>query len=1818
MSSNTNPGTPPATDYGVRRVRDDLHDTLRSYVEASYHVRDESLIRERHALLLQPGSIVQKPFIEATPVYEQVADAYDKLKHVPAAARELLKALSQLRNPSVGVFPRPYVHQVRALEAFLGRGEDLIVSTGTGSGKTETFLMNILGQLVVEAKRSPRTAKKRGLRALLLYPMNALVSDQLARIRRLFGDPRVADELEAQCGRRIRFGMYTSRTPYPGPRDGEKDARHMRLMFEGFYLEKDAAGNWCEAAARKALLQAKGKWPCKDLLAFFGQPGQQWKNRLVTQPADTELLTRHEMHLCCPDLLITNYSMLEYMMMRPIERGIFKDTIAWLESDPKSSLILVLDEAHTYRGAGGAEVALLIRRLQARLRLPRERFRCILTSASLGDPADVERFARDLTGLPAASKHTFCPPITGQRESRPVPRPGTPEEAAALAAFDRASFQNYALRPDAATAAVADLAVRLGWPAPPADDLAQYLFDRLTGWGPVEQLIARVSGDATEFTSLTQKLFPAVPPAEAEPATEALLGLATFARRRADDRVLVPTRLHLFFRGLPAQFACTNRKCSARLDTTAESYLLGRLHTLPRLHCPCGCRTYELITHRRCGTAFLRGYLEGPSGNFLWHEPSGLAGLDPLAPLTEVQLLIQERHPEAVTRNEVVEAWLDPATGRLETTRPSEPDAWLRVHLPTLGAHQPDPRHRQFVVCPVCRKKCWRAKRSDIMDLVTKGEAPFSNLVKTQVRSQPPQREEKLEFPNGGRKSLLFSDGRQKAARLARDIPREVELDSFRTALALAVKALEAEGTESRPIHKLYVAFVSVAATHFLAYFDGDSQKHLLTHIRDFANTYGGDLHVALDDMVPNPVPPRYQEALLRQLCSRFYSLAYTTLGFVGPARTPLNNFRKELATPLAGDADGIAIAWMLQLLQEDLAFDANTSDSMREIVAGYDVKGWGGEGRLPAAVRELLGSHADLARAQVEQLEQRLRQFFCGPAKNGEYRLDPGKVRIVIDLDRPWHYCRDCTFLSPVTILGRCINCAGNRVEALDPRTDPYIRSRKGFFRQPVERCLAGQERPVHVCAEEHTAQLSHRDEGVVHATTERHELRFQDIILDQAQDEGPIDVLSCTTTMEVGVDIGSLVAVGLRNVPPQRENYQQRAGRAGRRGSAVSTVLTFSQEGPHDSYYYANPYKIISDPPRKPKVHANNPRIARRHVHAYLLQTFFHETLDRGVQPPGGAGGGLDTALGMTTGFFLGTDDPGFTLPAFRAWIQHEILPAKAARTAGIVAWLPPGIDPDPAAWVRQTAQDLLGKLGQRAKTLSAGGEAAARAAQLLLDDLFDQGILPTYAFPTDLASFLVEGKDGYRIVEKEKPQQGINQALSEYAPGRLVVIDKVTYRSGGVTASTLATEPNRAAPLFSRQRDYVFCPDCSFVHVPHVAGDVELAGCPLCGRTEDLSRASMITPEVFYPEHGQPVNPTDRDQDLTYASSAQFPQPVADDDDADWHPVGEHGQIRYAIDQPLVVVNRGDEETNDGFLVCDHCGQAGLASKGEPPYHRRPYLIQVPPRQPHPGKCPGIFRNVFLGNLFRSDLMLLRITLKPPFGQNLADRVFRVAVEDALRSLAEGLLKAASLHLDIDPGEFSAGFRLLPRHGKRFLRADVYLFDNLSGGAGYAEQAGQEIDAVLLRLTDVLTKCPNDCETSCQGCLRHYGNRFWHESLDRWLALSLLSYLRDGNAPPTTGLGEQARRLESLRRMLELDGYQARTAAVLDGQFVPLLVTRDDHSVAVGTYHGLLDENAPAFSHPLEVLDGRRGVTVRLVNDYRLTRNLPAAYQEVRDLL
>jgi len=239
-----------AADHGVHTTAFRLTESLRSYIEAQYHIRNESLIRERRRLLEDAGAVSQKPFVESTPVYE-LDRPYAELA-IPTPVKNVLTHLSEL---DVGIFSRPYVHQATSLEAFFSRQRDLIVATGTGSGKTESFLMPIIGQLMMEADGRSQCVAMPGVRALLLYPMNALVNDQLSRIRRLLGSGRGSELVSAGRPFPVRFASYTGRTAYPGPRTSKRDTERIEPLFEEFYLPI------LEDAAKEARLRAIGQLP---------------------------------------------------------------------------------------------------------------------------------------------------------------------------------------------------------------------------------------------------------------------------------------------------------------------------------------------------------------------------------------------------------------------------------------------------------------------------------------------------------------------------------------------------------------------------------------------------------------------------------------------------------------------------------------------------------------------------------------------------------------------------------------------------------------------------------------------------------------------------------------------------------------------------------------------------------------------------------------------------------------------------------------------------------------------------------------------------------------------------------------------------------------------------------------------------------------------------------------------------------------------------------------------------------------------------------------------------------------------------------------------------------------------------------------------------------------------------------------------------------------------------------------------------------------------------------------------------------------------
>jgi hypothetical protein len=345
-----------------------LHRALRDYIEATYHVSHRTLVDQRGALLDQVGVIHQRPYLESTPRYKAGKKFADL--GLPAAALDIFTAVSA-RKGDLGllIHDPPYQHQALSTQLSLVEGQprgddrhrlgqDRVLppadprqarhrSQGEGEGVRRDQRRSGDGALPDERarQRSARTS-----------PAAARRSAHRATLRRLVRPPRALRALHqphALPGR-SRQGE--------GPRSPEADREVLR---EGARTRRRSclAGASGGRAPRRRAEEARQVAGEADLAAWYGKGRWLDKNgdfkRCVTLPDDPELVTRHEVHAAPPDVLVTNYSMLEYMLMRPLERPIFDRTREWLEKNPEERFLLVIDEAHLYRGAQGAEVALL-------------------------------------------------------------------------------------------------------------------------------------------------------------------------------------------------------------------------------------------------------------------------------------------------------------------------------------------------------------------------------------------------------------------------------------------------------------------------------------------------------------------------------------------------------------------------------------------------------------------------------------------------------------------------------------------------------------------------------------------------------------------------------------------------------------------------------------------------------------------------------------------------------------------------------------------------------------------------------------------------------------------------------------------------------------------------------------------------------------------------------------------------------------------------------------------------------------------------------------------------------------------------------------------------------------------------------------------------------------------------------------------------------------------------------------------------------------------------------------------------------------------
>lgn len=1674
---------------GAYAVHAALLQRLKDYLNSQYFGKSQTLLRGVEKKLKSKGGIFQEPYIESSQAYLESADGIAG-SNLPDGLKAFFGNLS---DAGLGVYATPYSHQVKALEAAV-EGRDVFVATGTGSGKTECFMWPIVAKLYREASEKPGCWQQRGLRTIILYPMNALVSDQLSRLRRLIGDQehRFVAAFRNGCShmvRRPQFGMYTGRTPYPGAEPNSNDDNELAKTLEMLLLPSDEDG---QEAYRHLLRQ--GKIPAKEDLSAFIQRLRMHKH--APDPEDAELLTRFEMQVSCPDILITNYSMLEYMLLRPRERRMWEETRAWLEMDSSNRILFVIDEAHMYRGASGGEVALLIRRLFRKLRIGRDRVQFILTTASMPystemDRNAVRRFFDDLTGGPGQGEMLF---LQGEGKSLPS---NTPREISdrAFDAFDLDHFED-----DETTKLTA---INSFWRAADAtvpvfssvDEAGVWMYGHLLDYFVFRQLSLACRGTACSLEELRTKIFPDVDDKERGlRSVSVLLALAPLAKSDK-DAVLFPVRMHMLFRGLHGVYACVNPMCPGHVDGEVS---LGDVSVLDgHTVCDrCGSVVHELYNDRRCGALFYRGYVtldasgylpRGPV--YLWRNPEP----NSMSKTVEIDLYIPQDDFNPTNPRKIKPCYLDMRSGFLyfDDDRYHGREGFRRFYY---NATMIDGKRGGVVFksCPHCGRPL---RDKELTSFATRGNQAFYNLVAMQFNLQPAVKGKERQpetMPNQGRKVLLFSDSRQRAAKLARDMSESSDDAAARSLVALALRDMERQGDAALSLENLYGYFVANAAKSHAYLFGGDDA-------RNFRESCATELkrieRCARRDMTYKPqvrfcdAPDQAKCILLKLFASPYNTLQDIGLSWLEPVEEFLWEALDQLEECGCGTdkEDFLAAfnAWMLEAVYPQVAFGDLSSDAIRkEIRSLHDSFGLTADWRFSENFRRMMGWEGDEGARIEDNWRRALQESFMHP-QGERYFLSLNRVRPVFGFDRKMLICESCGGLSPLALKGRCPRCGGVTRLATEEDMSAYE-----FWRRPIREAIGGA--PIRVIdTEEHTAQLSHKDQrDALWSKTEKYELRFQDL-LDKG--EVPVDVLSSTTTMEVGIDIGSLVAVGLRNMPPMRENYQQRAGRAGRRGASLSTILTFCEDGPHDSLYFRNPREMFSGNPRRPWIDVRNRKLVARHLAMLVFQGFLRNE-------------GMDAVSVL---LFLSN------LVSFENYLD-------VLRSDDFLNEIPVGVEMDFDDFRHRLLSDvrlLKKKVDSHPELYRIENQFGKQSDKSLLDALYEEALIPTYSFPKNVVSLSVtdaQGKLRYSV------QRGMDVALGEYAPGRSVVIDKETYQIGGIysygsekSKGCLKTPARSFIDDANYMKQIQGCDTCEWFGI--VTNDTDVVDrCPFCGGHVTMSDRGLLKPWGFAPRNARSIPAHQLEEEY---SSVQTPlYSTVPNDSSDMRVVDGCSRIRCAVreNQQIIVVNKGP--LGRGFMICSDCGAAMPGDDNNILSHDgRPYRSYL-----NVGKCKHAdVHSVNLGFDFITDMLVVEILLDDDSIDTHRNSLW---LRRAVQTLAEAMRLEICRKLDVEFTELSTGYRL--RTLPSATAVDIYVYDNLSSGAGYSVSIRNVLPEVLDGVRNRLISC--DCEGACYNCLKHYRNQSIHAFLDRNAALQLLEWGRKGALPPRLDIKEEQRRL------------------------------------------------------------------------------------------
>lgn len=1196
-------------------VYEAIKDAYLRYYDTAFWLRDEGLRAERRALLEQPGVIFTDPLLEPVMPYDPADSLYDVCYRVGLSKAVADRLAQMLFGQEDGSF-RLREHQARALEVSLAPPSairrNVVVTAGTGAGKTESFLLPVFARLLAEAEaegwghektplhrwwdisqegnpwRSARDMGKRpdAVRAMVLYPTNALVEDQISRLRRA-----VSRAASGGTGPQLYFGRYTGATPGSGDVPPKmNDSRVLEVVAELRRMEDDA---------KKLDKALAGETP-------------QNRDELKSQfpdPRSGELVTRWDMLAAPPDILVTNYSMLNVMLMRDRESAIFERTAKWLASDPNHAFTLVIDELHTYRGTQGSEVALVIRNLLRRLGLEpgSAQLRCIGTSASLqAGPGSGLEYLEEFFGI--------------DRETFEI-IPGRPQAVDAVSTLPRVVFD--------AMATIEEGGQR--------DQQLQEALERFNL--PMAVAHACTTGHAgtpapTPLAIIEERLFD-TPPTGSSAGLQAVLESLAYQDGSAKT---ISFRAHLFTRNVPGMWACANPACP-EIDERWQSpgRRIGRLYTIPANTCRCGSRILELLYCDQCGEASLGGFVAnrdeaakdqswylGPTevdvpagdspyvqrrayGQFMWYWPSPLpSGLDSWSHRGTVLRFIGARYSHELGVLEPCSVGKADGT-MLSVAAPKGED----VRVPALPER-----------CP----RCEASKRNEPGTF-------FQGIVNTHIRAHRTgiARVGQIvldrlvraigETKEDGR-TIVFTDSRDDAARTAAG----VELNQFRslvrqfvarelsvtetpaTLMRRAASGGDLPANEQDTLNRFKAEWPDMWTAYNLAVKYGDAEAQ--DQVKKFEEEQAADasrrrwnsiVTAIRDGMVRLGVNPAgtgaSEQSWNKQPWWRLYAPPPGTKWDPLPA-IESNDGRQHgfdvLSSYVAAgvfdgtarDLESIGIGWAEPGLLDTVAIPLPSAAATELLRSCTRILGLGGRypgslfdtqpsATMPRAVRDYCSAVANLHGVPPGELQSAVSSALQGSgAVDTDWYLVFDRLRVVhaAGLSEQAWVCVDCSRIHLHGSAGVCTyrGCYSTRLVASSARLRGgdyfYWLSLQQPRRMRVEE-LTGQTRPL---SEQRSRQR--RFKGALLEDSGENELTYG------------IDVLSVTTTMEVGVDIGSLRSVVMANMPPQRFNYQQRVGRAGRNRQAYSYAVTICRDRTHDDYYFNHTERITGDPPPSP----------------------------------------------------------------------------------------------------------------------------------------------------------------------------------------------------------------------------------------------------------------------------------------------------------------------------------------------------------------------------------------------------------------------------------------------------------------------------------------------------------------------------------------------------------------------------------------------------------------------------------------------------------